>query len=485
MNRLFGRIFFPLLRLALKPKKSGFLKQLSNVENSQNNVLARVVRNLSKTEYGRHHEILPSDSYAQFANKIPLSTYDDLEPWIAKQRKTGQRVLVNEPVLFYEKTSGSSGPAKHIPYTKSLKRAFSNMFAIWLCDLLDADLGFSTGKVFASISPQFRDAREGVKHDADYVSGVLNLLLKRFLVQPKNLHALQDPIAFKTAVIDVMLKERDLEVISLWHPSFLEILLREMPADWQKTWPKLKLISCWTSAHAALTARQLREKFPSVLMQGKGLLATEAPMTIPLLEASGCVPLIGDVFFEFIDREQRIFRLHELRLGAEYEIVLTQYAGLYRYRIGDMVRVTHFYMNAPCFDFVGRADAVSDLVGEKLHEEFVSTCLNAVFVDDIPRFCLLLPIIPARYWLIVEGAHDAQLLEKKIEHELLRGFHYRNARLLGQIAPAKCMPCPRARTIYFSYFERRGMLLGDIKQPALIHNQDDATRLFSEFAYRP
>ena len=59
-------------------------------------------------------------------------------------------------------------------------------------------------------------------------------------------------------------------------------------------------------------------------------------------------------------------------LAREYDIVLTQHGGLYRYRIGDRVRVTRFYQATPCLEFVGRSDAVCDLTGEKLHERFAS-----------------------------------------------------------------------------------------------------------------
>lgn len=37
-------------------------------------------------------------------------------------------------------------------------------------------------------------------------------------------------------------------------------------------------------------------QFPNVFVQGKGLLATEAPMTIPLIEANGYVPVLDEVF---------------------------------------------------------------------------------------------------------------------------------------------------------------------------------------------
>ena len=182
-------------------------------------------------------------------------------------------------------------------------------------------------------------------------------------------------------------------------------VLKAQPIDWSRLWPRLKLISCWTSANASAAALRIGDKFPGVCLQGKGLLATEAPMTLPLIEARGFVPLIGEVFYEFLDDRGNISLLHELEAGREYEIVLTQKGGLYRYRIGDRIRVTHFYKATPCFEFIGRSDAVSDLVGEKLNETFAQSCLSKLPLGS-SGFQALLPVMPERgrchYVLVID-----------------------------------------------------------------------------------
>ena len=76
------------------------------------------------------------------------------------------------------------------------------------------------------------------------------------------------------------------------------------------------------------------------MMQGKGLLATEAPITVPLVRADGCVPLVDSVFLEFEDAAGRFRLLDEVAPDAEYAVIVTQPGGLLRYRLGDRVRVT-------------------------------------------------------------------------------------------------------------------------------------------------
>ncbi|OIT36858.1 PREDICTED: jasmonic acid-amido synthetase JAR1-like [Nicotiana attenuata] len=46
--------------------------------------------------------------------------------------------------------------------------------------------------------------------------------------------------------------------------------------------------------------------------------------------------------------------LSKVKIGQEYEIVLTTFTGLYRYRLGDVVEVAGFYKNTPKLNFICR-----------------------------------------------------------------------------------------------------------------------------------
>ncbi|CAA0830959.1 Probable indole-3-acetic acid-amido synthetase GH3.1, partial [Striga hermonthica] len=79
-------------------------------------------------------------------------------------------------------------------------------------------------------------------------------------------------------------------------------------------------------------------------------------------------------YFEFIPYEPNSsgqsdpVDLVNVQIGKEYEVVLTTPAGLYRYRLGDIVRVTGFYNSAPQFRFVRRKDVVLNIDWEKTKE---------------------------------------------------------------------------------------------------------------------
>lgn len=516
----------PLLKSALRPLAVRFEDDLSDTRGSQNRLLVQLTSKLSATEYGRSLQVTADDDYSAFAARVPIVTYDDISCWIERQICEESNILTPDPVLFYEKTSGSSGEAKLIPYTAALKASFNRMFLLWLGDLLSNGPKLRTGKAFISISPAFRSAertrrgvRVGLEDDSEYLSPLTRSLLKPYMVAHSDVRKLQNPTDFKYALSALLIAESGLEIISVWNPTFLEILLdhisenldslsddlkkgvvsrgglsfrfnpvsddrisvlRTEPTDWAAVWPDLKLISCWRSASARQAAQRLSERFSGVFIQGKGLLATEAPLTFPLIEAEGFVPLPSEVFYEFLDDGGRLLRLDELAGGSEYEIILTQKGGLWRYKTGDLVRVTHFYRSAPCLEFSGRSDAVYDLVGEKLNERFAADCMELLAPEC--EFYVLLPVTPpsgtCHYLLIADRLNKPNArFEDELDHALCKSYHYRNARTLGQLNAVKTHLVPRARDIYYDYFIERGMKPGDIKHQRLARRVEDAAGL--------
>ncbi|KAL7087799.1 hypothetical protein ACP275_13G090500 [Erythranthe tilingii] len=77
--------------------------------------------------------------------------------------------------------------------------------------------------------------------------------------------------------------------------------------------------------------------------------------------------------------QQQLVDLVDVELGHEYELVVTTYAGLYRYRVGDVLRVAGFKNNAPQFNFVCRKNVVLSIDTDKTDEvELQNAVKNAV-----------------------------------------------------------------------------------------------------------
>ncbi|KAH6778444.1 Auxin-responsive GH3 family protein [Perilla frutescens var. hirtella] len=77
--------------------------------------------------------------------------------------------------------------------------------------------------------------------------------------------------------------------------------------------------------------------------------------------------------------QQQLVDLVDVKLGHEYELVVTTYAGLYRYRVGDVLRVAGFKNKAPQFNFVCRKNVVLSIDTDKTDEvELQNAVRNAV-----------------------------------------------------------------------------------------------------------
>jgi hypothetical protein len=308
---------------------------------------------------------------------------------------------------------------------------------------------------------------------------------------------------FRYTTLLYLLRRRDLALISVWHPSFLTLLMDALPDFWEsllrdiergtdrlaprprraaelkeltpdattRIWPRLGLISCWGDSHAALSLPELERAFPGVEIQPKGLLATEGFVTIPF---AGRWPLaIRSHFFEFLPENGGDPRFAwELEQDGVYSVTLTTGGGLYRYQLHDRVRVEGFVRETPSLRFLGKEGHVSDLRGEKLHESFVAECLAKVFrsLGLVPRFALLAPSEegPAGYILYLEADETPTDLAERIDTELSANPHYRLCRTLGQLAAARIHPIERdAYSRYLDFCRKRGQRIGDVKPLAL------------------
>jgi hypothetical protein len=377
--------------------------------------------------------------------------------------------LTKEPVRFYETTSGSTGTKKKIPYTKSLLKSFENMFLLWAHDLVfHSGLNLKSGKFFMSVSPQIGSS---VKDDRQYLSPFLSFLLNPFLASNPNQHKANSSHEFFLKISRDLINSPDLEIISVWSPTYFLSVLDFMEREGMKPhWPKLKLISCWNSAQAEASAKVLQAKFPGVKIQGKGLLLTEAPITIPWSEAGGDLPLLTETYLEFLDQQGKIHPLHELKVNEKYVVLTSQQNGFLRYNTLDEVQVTGFYYKTPILKFLGRTGNHSDLAGEKLSD--------SILWDLFKKLTYPLLIVPNQsenlpfYQVYTEGNINVS----EVETLLCENYHYQLARELNQLKSPKLIQIHNLRQKYLEFYQSQGMQLGDIKERILINDSLQAEK---------
>ncbi len=524
-------------------ESAAFAWSARHVARTQNEMLRRLLLANRGTWFGRQHGFDRIGSMRAFQERVAPATYDELLPHFERIAAGEPNVLTAERVLLLEPTSGTTGGEKLIPYTAGLRRQFQRGISAWIADLYSRRPAVRRGRAYWSISPAMGPVRRsagglpiGFADDVDYLGRLESLALRRLLAVPASVARIPEMIAFRYTTLLFLLAAEDLSLISIWNPTFLPALLSSLTPWYQRlcddlqhgrinppvalpsgraaalrgslrpmprrashlmeigrsaaslgdllrlAWPKLALISCWADAAAQQFLPPLRALFPTVEIQPKGLLATEAFVSFPLVDQPAAALAVRSHVFEFEELTGRGFKLaHELDRGGRYRVLVTTAGGLYRYQLRDEIEVVGFHHQCPLLRFLGKSDQVSDLVGEKLAEPHVRAVLEKLpaLARLQPHFSLLVPALasPPRYRLYLQGpsielcAQSLGQLCLELQAGLEENPYYRHAVAVGQLAPVEAGVLDPAGEPAWLVYERRGLELGqktgDIKPLSL------------------
>lgn len=483
-----------------------------NAEAIQARWLMNCLERNAHCRWARKYRFEQLCSAKDYQQSVPLHHYDDLQESIACMARGERDVLFAGLPQMFELTSGSTGGSKLIPYGEHSLFDFQSALLTWLADLVDT-YRLRGGSAYWSISPVNRApscTESGIPvgvTDAQYLGVEALDAFSRLSAVPFSVAGITDVEDWKVATLYYLLRARDLTLVSVWSPTFFQLLLNsiedqhdrleqllasggrvagiDLPADGAALqrllryasmagkkdtsllWPNLRVISCWGDASSEPYFNELAQQCPQADLQRKGLLATEGVVTAP--DSRGDTRLcLHSAFYEFLDRERQPLLAGEIEAGQSYEVVMTTAGGLYRYRTGDQVLCTGAAQDGhgPALRFLGRVSVTSDLVGEKLSETFVSDCLS-----ELEGFRVLVPQRGSEphYTILLdrEASASARSITERVEQKLRDNPHYAYARRLGQLGTlqSRCLDKPLEH--YMDWAASRGMRLGDIKPSPL------------------
>jgi hypothetical protein len=525
-----------------------FSRAATNVRRAQEEVLFHVVNKNKDTWFGRRHCFGYIRSASDFQRAVPLTTYEDYRDAIDRIGDGELNVLTAEPVCRFVPTSGTTTGEKLIPYTATLRRCFQRAIRAWIWDLFLGRPSIRRGRAYWSVSPLTaagRTSRAGIPigfdDDAYYLGAFEQALVRRTMAVPAGVALRASVATSQYATLFYLLRADDLSLVSVWSPTFFTALinvleakwprlcddiergiisvdadcehslvtrarLRPLPrranllravfagsqraADWMpQVWPRLAILSCWADGPSAAYARELRTKLGGIEVQAKGLLATEAFISIPRVAQVAPALAVHSHFFEFQpagsmnETSAPPLFAHELQAGREYRVVVTNGGGLYRYQLQDQVLVVGFEKETPLLRFVGKADSTCDLVGEKLNAAHVQSALDDLFQEFglRPKFARLVAESAARPRYLLQLSEPeieirSELIEKirdAVERRLYENPGYAYARKLGQLSRlgVELVNDEQAAALTNEFLDERlraGRRLGDIKLPTLV-----------------
>lgn len=504
------------------------------------------------TEYGqrcRFDRIATPEAYRE---NVPLTTYEDYRAHIDRIADGKENVLTADPVRYFSLTSGTTGRQKMIPITARANRIIAGYMGLLpqgiLFDAIPASrsLGPGLNIMNATVSgatsggiptgagtpggmrsirriapylwtspPEVLDVAE--QQDANY----LHLL---FALKERKLMYLRSP--FPSALVDLfrlLAREwpqlvHDLASGRIDMDVHLDAKIRqglehklgrcperarELTAEFEsgldgiapRIWPHLLYVDCVAGGTFSIYVHRLRQYTGNLPIYPGAYGAAEAVVGISLRPGEAAYAVTPrTAYHEFIplsqvaDDQPQALGLDQLTRGENYEMVVTNFSGFYRYRLGDVVRVVDYHRESPVIEFLYRRGQLINLVGEKTSEEALCSAVSGVMQQcgtELVDFTTMVDYeaYPCRYAFYVEIAYPSSNgfghSEMKLEDTLCRAnpryYSSRQSEQLGRLALQVVQPgtFEALKKVLIA----RGASASQVKIPRVIRDQELASLL--------
>lgn len=509
MNRFPQNILAAGMGILARQAHQRFIKSTACAQKINEQLLTSLLKLNQDTEYGHRYRFAKLRSAKDFKAALPLTTYADYQAEIERMALGEHNILTAEPVRYFSLSSGTTGQQKLIPITpRSLRRAAATMSLLtngflrhhlaqnWhhgrgvnLMNLATKGKtagGIPTGAATAGgmgfmeklIPLLWTSPVEMLKSAEDIDATYLHL---RFALPEENLAYMCAP--FIPALLDMLryleknwprlVNDVDRGTIDSAvkmpsevrqalqqrlrpNPRRAAALAAEFEQSWdgivQRIWPHMLYIGCVAGGSFSIYTKKIKIYTGSLPIYSATYAASEGIIGIGRTLDKPTYLLVPEAtYFEFIplnniDQAQpETLSLSQLTIGESYEIVLTGFSGLYRYRLADIVRVVGYQQACPEIEFLYRRNQLLNLVGEKTSEQAAQDALQKAFnqvSNWITDFAVMADIdhSPGSYIFFVEiESVSPQLIkhaQSRLERELGRANpSYASARQNGKIGP--------------------------------------------------
>ena len=323
----------------------------------QEELRTKLINKAKDTEIGRKYDFKSIKTYEQFAERLPISSYEDNQPYIERSRKGETNILWPTPIKWFAQSSGTTNArSKYIPVSpESLVDCHYAASKDLLCMYLNNNEG---SHLFSGKGLRLGGSKQ-LYQDNGTVYGDLSAILidnmpfwAEFSSTPNHDVSLLSNWEVKMqAIVDETIQQ---DVTSLAGvPSWMLVLLNTV----LETTGKDNLLDVWPNLevyfHGGVSFDPYRAQYENLIPSNSFKYyeiynASEGFFAIQGQNDSNELLLMLDygIFYEFIPMDtygtasQKIIPLNEVEVGPNYAIVITTNAGLWRYKIGDTVRFT-------------------------------------------------------------------------------------------------------------------------------------------------
>ena len=359
----------------------------------QEELLQNLVAKAKNTEIGRQYNFESIKNYKEFANRVPVTSYEENEEQIERARKGENNIFWPTPIKWFAKSSGTTNAkSKFIPVSSdSLEDCHYAASKDLLCMYLNNN---PNSQLFVGKSLRLGGSKE-IYQENGTVYGDLSAILidnmpfwAEFSSTPSSEVSLMNDWETKMqAIVNETIKENVTSLAGV--PSWMLVLLNNVVETTGKgnifdVWPNLEVYF-----HGGVNFDPYMDQYKKFLPKNdfnyyEIYNASEGFFAIQDQNEEKDLLLMLDygIFYEFIPMntygtsKERVIPLSEVEKGTNYAIVITTNAGLWRYKIGDTIRFTSIKPHR--IKVTGRTKHHINVFGEELIIENAEAALKSV-----------------------------------------------------------------------------------------------------------
>jgi hypothetical protein len=415
---------------------------------TQQRLLNRITQANADTVFGRRHGFGDIASLSDFQRRVPITQYEDLQPYIQAAMEGQPNQLTQEAPVLFTTTSGTTGARKYIPMTPTGRGAKARLMSLWLSALYRDHPGIVTGRILSIVSPEVESyAPNGTPcgSESGHAYRTMPAPVRAMYATPYDVFTIDDYEARYYTLLRLACG-RDLSCIVTVNPSTVLLLAERLAQHTERiirdvrdgslsqdfvvspvlrsslrlrpdperarrleraaasgsgslrpdlVWPGIHAIGCWKGGTVGSYLARFHDLFaPETPVRDLGYLATELRGSVPLGDDGDAgVVAVGTNVLEFhpadSDREPQaseLLSVDRLDTGRRYFVFVTTDSGLYRYDMNDIIEVVGTYERTPLIRFVQKGRGVVSFTGEKLYEVQVLAAVEDALVDLHGRY---------------------------------------------------------------------------------------------------
>lgn len=479
--------------------RKSLLSENDHAHKLQNEVLKKLLHTANNTAFGEDHKFKSISNHAEWTDAVPVRDYEELVPYMERAKAGELSVLWPGIPKYFCKTSGTTSGTKFIPLTQaSLPNHIGSARNALLNYIGETGQSkFVDGKmIFLQGSPELSRLDSGIPYGR--LSGIVANHVPAYLQKNRMPSYVTNCIEDWETKINRIVEEtckQDMRLISgipSWVQMYFELLLEKTGKQTIKEiFPNFELFvfgGVNFAPYKSRFAELIGEEIPTIELYpaSEGFLAYQDSQ-----EAEGLrLNINSGIYFEFIKAEEyftenpRRYALHEVELGVNYALILSNNAGLWAYSIGDTVKFVS--LNPYRILVTGRIKHFTSAFGEHVIGEEVDRAMAHALTQlnfSVNEFHVAPQVqptegLPYHEWIIeFNGAiPELNALQELLDNKMQEQNVYYKDLIVGSVLQ-KLKITPVKNGAFNAYMKSEGKLGGQNKIPRLANDRKLADAL--------